>query len=252
MRDYPFTVAALDTKADNVTANLIRYKEGDKPIKVTAWDHNGVIVLSSLMYPGQSFRVVREFERVTLYNPDIQVSVTGVLIMGNGEFQDDRIPGTVIVEGEADSWAKDGSSFGACKSWKPPAGFYGQLALINKDTADKYFYVDEVSLDSISHAFVELYNIVDPAGDGWTFESYGINKFSSETPSIDGIWYRDRNSLPGSTYLLEVFQGSYTSVRNFKSPIILPPRGALVITNTSPNDYQVIGFSWTERPIYDQ
>lgn len=96
----------------NVDADFIHYRSGTS----NARDEAVYVSLNSLgqrllMLPGQKFRVPRRFTRVTVDAVYSSAVTSGQFVIGDGDFEDDRITGTVIVRDESTERTERGDTF---------------------------------------------------------------------------------------------------------------------------------------------
>jgi hypothetical protein len=152
MQSFDFILSPGDPLPQiNVDADFLHYRSATS----TAADESVYVSLNSLgqrllMLPGQKFRVPRRFTRITIESAHPNGTTSGQFVVGDGDFEDDRITGTVIVRDESTEKTENGDTFAAACRVKLEAGASYKNALVQLwvspiDTV-RDVYIDAVEL----------------------------------------------------------------------------------------------------------
>ncbi len=113
MQTFDFSLTPGDqVPVINVDADFIHDRSGTS----NARDEAVYVSLNSLgqrllMLPGQKFRVPRRFTRVTVDAVYPSAVTSGQFVIGDGDFEDDRITGVVVVRDESTERTERGDTF---------------------------------------------------------------------------------------------------------------------------------------------
>ena len=231
MKSYTRVIPAGETRKVDVNhGNFIRLKEVSDvgaPVVVKAIGKNGQELLNDEMLQGNRVTFVDEIAKVEITNEGI-ASLTVIVTIGVGIFQDDRISGVVSVIDNQFEQTAGGVAFQAGVIVNAVAAQYGHLQLWNPAGSGKNITVNKLMMHAVATATAcavarhstALTTLAGPPGNcllgGAASAAEGRSQLSAAGLIVDqfGVF-----SLPAD-------QSIPVDLNN---PIIIPPNDGLLI-----------------------
>lgn len=240
---YDFQLQAGGGQSIEATGIFIKYKSGLGAIRVTT--SNGDYIDLTV---GQGIRVSKQFSRIVVNDKSGSIN-TGVLVVGDVDFHDDSIVGTVqVVDGGKNNTLKGNCFLGAMNPTIATAGHYGFAYLTNPSNSGKTIIFEALSVWTSVGEQWSLHMV--PTGNTPT-TAYGTNKLVNGPQSTGILWTFEESSLAGPGTILRKEQLSAGVSRDFKptEPIILLPGNTIGIGFGTVVGGGWVNLEWREDPL---
>jgi len=262
VRDYPIALAAGQALTVNVAAHLVRLKDSSGALLVEGFK-DGLSVLYSRLRPGNAHRIIGGIDRLLITNETLN-EITATLILGNGEFQDDRVPNTIVVNGapviESITVSIDPISPSNYPAYMMSvaniavAGQFSQAQLYNPIGSGKKLLVYRAVLRVYNPASqVQLLKTTGGFKLGGAANQNG--KLDSADPnSVAELWKDSNATVLDTRNAVEYFMASHGLASNFVIPleahqIPLYEGEGLAASGSSTNEYCGLVAEFEERPL---
>ncbi len=211
---------------------------------------------TTLLKPGQAFRLGTGDETVRwiIGNHKGEGTIAGRLLMGSGEFFDNRISGSVeVIDGGKARTLANSAFSGAFGSALPGPGLYSRLCLFNAANSGKNAIIESVSLSAGNAIACNLIR--------WTAAlsldlGAGTSKNLSTLVSSTAVRCSTDSDQPTNTAgtgFVAVYQLSVIAngkdVFVPREPIIIAPGTGLLLWANNPTANFACSFEWFEEKI---
>lgn len=223
----------------------VKYKTGLGAIRVRA-SSGGYIDLT----PGQSIRLAKEFQSINVQDRSGS-SNQGVLVIGDVDFQDDSIVGSVsIIDGGVNSTLANKCFLGLRAGSIATAGKWYATYLSNPAASGKNVIVESIQFTANASGPLALHALASSAPAG----PYGANKnvFSGGgAPSTAVLWGFEESSLAllGLPMRQEIVSANTERVIRFAEPVIIRPGVTLAVVFGTGIASMFTNMEWREEPL---
>jgi hypothetical protein len=171
MQDYDINLAPGAVRRIDAQADYIYYRSGSAGGADAAIEFAPVSGGESIfLYPGQAYRVPNKAGGMgygwTLKNRKGEATIIGVVILGEGQFEDNRISGSVEVIDGGKARTMAGLAFSGAYGAGYTPGNYSRLSLWNPAGSGKNVILEAIALSSGAALTVNLYKSDAPATGG--------------------------------------------------------------------------------------
>lgn len=238
---YDFSLNANGGQNIDAVGAYVKYKSGLGAIRVR-FSTGGYVDLT----PGQGIRLAKqEFNSLNLTDKSGNAN-QGVLVIGDVDFQDDTISGTVsVVDGGKNSTLAKQCFLGTADSGT--AGSYNCALLINPAANTRNLIVEKVIASVATTGTVAIYLMgINPVGN-----VRGANKYAGVAGGQPSTAILEGNFQTAMALYTGLAQKAYIStnapmVRDFDEPLIVPPGMAVVVVHTGAGNWVLADFEWRE------
>lgn len=226
---YDFSMNANGGQNIEATGAYVKYKSGLGMIRIK-FSTGGYVDMT----PGQGIRLKnQEFNSLNLTDKS-GIANKGMLVIGDVEFQDDTIVGTVsIVDGGKNSTMAQTCFLGTVNSGAV-AGNYNMSCLINPGGSGKNVVVESIIASVTAAVTIGMYMLsMSPAGS-----THAQNKYAGLGGGSQSLAFIEQQTTGTLAIGVAPFQRAATNsnsgmVRKFAEPLIIPPgMGIVVICHT--------------------
>lgn len=197
--------------------------------------------------PGQGFRFSEQVTRWIVFNRGT-VPLSGYLLIGSGDFFDQRISGEVSIIDGSKARTLANSAFGAFVNWAAAAGKYTRLQLWNPVGSGKRLNVECVSLSTL--AATNMY-VTASAAPLATINGYGQSKLMGGASSVAYTNYEDNVAAGLAASAIAAFSLGAGAGQIFvpHQPFVVPPGFGLMVSNNVTAANMSANFEWYEESI---
>lgn len=254
MQKFDFTAPASGASQPiNATGRYLKYVTGnaggnDTGLIVTPEGKPGSTVL---LYPGQAIRQPLDQPAPTAWtvrNALGQAQISGSLVIGNGQIDDNTLSGTVQVVDGGKARTLANMAYGAGGNPNGVAGQYSQLQLWNPSNSGKRLVVESMLVWAQNGGCTFYFESSTAALA--TLVANGQPKLLSGNAGIGAVYTGSTATAPpaGSAIgTMPVSTGTTYSVVPHE-PYVIPPGYGLVIINNLANNSIAGSFEWYEEP----
>lgn len=252
LRDYTLTIDSGSTLSLTIVGDFIRVLDAVQPLRIAAEDRDGREVFNAAMLAGQKVRVP-QFAQIRITNEGSS-SDTVTVVVGSGDFRDDRISGVLTVQDNDAEQSRQQRAF-QLGPWVGAggAGLYTYAQLWNPVGSGKLVIVNKVSVGNTSlgatapgpHEFSLRLGYGSALA---TFQNYGQCTYAGGAVSV-AEYRKDNNASAG----LGSGAGGYvvpqdeTLMVRLENPVVLTPGTDVMVRHHTANEPMRIGFFWTEE-----
>lgn len=227
----------------------VKYKAGLGAIRVK-FSTGGFVDLT----PGQGVRMPVLFNSVNVSDRSASGNA-GVLLIGDYDFQDDSIAGTVsVIDGGVSSTLADKCFLASVSMPISAAGKWAAAYLTNPSASGKNVILQSASISSFNTGTMTVHSIANGAPGGGNFSASNKNIYTGGgTPSTAKLWGFEESSLAllGKEGRKEVVLANTTRDFEVREPVIIRPgvSFALVFGGTAGAAGAFANFEFREEPI---
>lgn len=263
MRDYPKRIAPTSSQQLDVNCTLIRLKESNvaDPVLIEGYSDNGQAVMALALYPGSSVRSPVRLKKIRIEN-QTAVEMQIVLLCGDGDFQDDRVPNTVVYESQAENLAKIGRAYLQTITVNQNSGYYGLAGIYNNPLEGAFVYPDQgwdstdiilinrLQTVGLTDAFVRLAFDTPSFVESYIKGKRGVSKQPGSADSIHPLYKIDANAIQAVPDAERCFRTTTTdSGIIFDPPIALYPGMSAMIWSNVPSINWDLSIEWYQQQI---
>lgn len=198
--------------------------------------------------PGQGFRFSQQVTRWVVFNRG-NVPLQGFLLIGSGDFFDQRIAGTVDVIDGGKARTLGGQSYVANGGANAVAGQYSVAQMWNPAGSNRKAIIESIQLVSTGSPVVGqilLQNNI--LGGGPVLNQYGQSKLAGGAPSVIATYGLNTASLvPATPMMLLTAQAYSTPLVKPVEPFVLPPGWGVTVWGFIVNSTVGVNFEWYEE-----
>ncbi|MGD1324388.1 hypothetical protein ACNHE5_05545 [Pandoraea pnomenusa] len=250
MQQFDITVPANRPFVVNAPGRFIKYVSGsngggDPTLLVTPGLAGGQVLA---LVPGQAYRVAANQpvpSSWTVANKAGGATILGNIVVGDGDFMDATVAGTVSVIDDSINRANAGIAFiGRCYV-APVTGKVPVIQLWNPAASGKTVVVETISVSSATAGAVTIggINVAQGAATG----TVG-SKLLSGAPGVATLIGASVTSMAGTNFGAVSIPSNQTFELPFRDPIVVPPGWGLYVTGGGATnvDMQAM-FEWYEK-----
>jgi len=245
---YDFTLAPNGVREIPCEGTYFRYYSGsaggaDESILIKS-DTQGVV---TILRPGQSIKMPINVKTWRMANNKGAGTITGIVVVGDGEIQDSNVAGTVsVINGEI-ARVKANQSFMAVELNPAVAGQYGMVQLWNPVASGKRLILNKISVFSQVAAMgygLFKYNTA------LTLQGNAASKLSSGALSSGEMRTGSNVALVGNQYANFGLIGATESKDfPFSEPFVIEPGWSIYLCPAAPNTSAYTTYQWNEEVI---
>lgn len=247
VQSYDLNIPAGGAQNIDVAGTRVQFLSADDPFAQIELRPNYAQGNISLR-PGQGFQFDEQVTRWVVFNRG-GVPLKGLLLIGSGNFFDQRIAGTVDVIDGGKARTLAGIAFTAYGYSLAQAAVYSALQLWNPVGSGKNAVVEQILIYGSNAA--PIYAVVKSGQTVYgNLKSAGQPKKLGSVPSVvevRGDYTATPPGLPGMV-TLSAPSPSGMSIYRPNEPIVVPPGWGLNMISTSPNVDTSGSFEWYEDP----
>lgn len=194
--------------------------------------------------PGQGFKFSQQVKRWVVFNRGT-VPLTGYLLIGSGDFFDQRITGTVDVIDGGKARTLGGQAFVGSGFIAGAAAAYGHVQLWNPVGSGKNIIVEAISLSAAAALGVSVRSHTSAIG---ALQTAGVNKMVGGAAGVGEVRTVTAAAMAGTSELY----GTNVAAGNpfpwkFVEPVVLRPGYALMAVGAAQNASLTATYEWYEE-----
>lgn len=201
----------------------------------------------SILAPGQSLKLDKTVKSWSIANRKNTGTITGIVVIGDGELTDSTISGTVnAVNGELVR-VKAGMCFMASATFPATAGQYSHVQLDNALAGTKRCVINKLHMMTSAPSGTQLNQTTIVSTGGLTL---GKNKVQGGPAGTVGVRAEGNVAILGTTWAMMGVSIAFDSKEfPFSEPIILLPGQRLNAVATQVNTTMSAIFQWYEEDL---
>lgn len=253
MQTYDIRIPVGGVQEINVPGNYVYFLDGsaggaDNTITVRSGNGGDTFLLR----PGQAVRLNGgDISRWIIGNKAGQAAIVGTLLIGAGEFSDNRISGSVeVIDGGKARTLAGGAFAVAAGTATPAAGNYARLALFNAANSGINAVIEAIALSGTTALSANLERgaaaLANDAGQGVS-KRFEAKTFSAALRASYDITVTTTVAAT-SPWQLSI-QANGKDLYIPREPYILPPGASLIIWANAPAVGFGGSFEWYEEKI---
>lgn len=246
---YDFTIAPNQTRELAAEGSYFRYYSGsagglDETILIKS-DTGGV---QTLLRPGQSIKTPANCRTWYLSNYRNASTISGIVVVGNGEIQDSQVAGTVSVVDGGKLRSMAAQAFLGYGSIGASAGLYSMIQLFNPAGSGKNVIVSQicasVSVPANNYIYLRRHSIPFANHLGNAASKNGIGASQAVIKS-------ENAAIPASTGLLLLpYKNALDQIiYKFTEPIVIAQNVGIFLASDTVNSTLLANFEFHEDPI---
>jgi hypothetical protein len=250
MTKYPFNLTATGSIVIETAGKFLYYESGvggsaDTSIKVVMPGAKGGELILQI---GQGFKIPESYERLIVSNNLGQGTITGQLVIADGEFFDHRVIGTVSVVDGGYNRTKLNQAFMLGVAVPAVAAQVSECQLWNPPASTKNLIVKKVVMSVTASSQINM------GGNAVTLPIFGgapgTKNISSGTASqgTGRINNAAANSVLVNMGVINL-PANTVYLHEFDEPVLIPPGAGLVIATNVFNLYLLCSFEFFESPL---
>lgn len=202
----------------------------------------------SILYPGQSLKLPDSVRLWKLANYKGAGTISGIVVIGDGEIQDTTIAGTVSMVDGGKARTAAGSAFSGSVYCPQSAGNYAHVGAWNPAGSGKNCFIESIA---ISGAVAQSFNIRAATVQLTTPVGMASKKISgTASATVSGTQGLPAVQNGGALLYNGYIQASANLVINFREPVLLPPGNGIVVMGYTITTGDLSGnFEFFEEPI---
>ncbi|WP_422648632.1 hypothetical protein OJJOAM_000244 [Cupriavidus sp. H18C1] len=243
VQQYDLNIPAGGAQSIDVTGDRVQFLSAIDPfaqIEIRPNFAQGNITLR----PGQGFRFSEPVQRWVVYNRGA-LPLSGYLLIGSGDFFDQRISGTVDVIDGAKARTLAGIAFNAFVSQPSTASVYSRIQLWNPAGSGRNVVLERIAMLGIADNGAHLRYVTAPLAN---LMCNGISKKTGGAQSV--VEFRADTtptaSLSPDIMVALTYQGSTTKEYVPSEPFYIAPGYGLTLWGTIQNASLGSNFEWYE------
>lgn len=248
MRTFDFSVAVGAVFRIQAEGQYLRYYLGSAGGASTALTVKGQQTGAELrILPGQSVRLPQTEQLWILVNNISTAAISGLMLIGDGAFSDDRISGEVSVIDTSKAVTLAGLAYATFVSVAAGVGQWSHAELRNAAGSGRRVILDELRVSPNPAGYVVLgASAVQLASGGPGGTSLRIGNPVSTCGGRSEVTATDRIAI-GEQLIVEPGDPARFSVVTLKRPIVLAPGQGMCVRPVAFNIALYVQFFWTEE-----
>jgi hypothetical protein len=244
VQQYDLNIPAGGAQAIDVAGDRIQFLSAADPfaqIEVRPNYAQGNISLK----PGQGFRFSEQVTRWVVFNRG-QVPLTGFLMIGSGDFFDQRISGEVsIIDGERARTLANTAFI--CRHYQAPVAGNGvTVQMWNPAGSGRNIVLESFGASSVTSQAINCYSMTAALA---TLGAVGNSKLIGGAPSVAQGRGTNGNTPPTGNILVALnIQAGQVFEKSMRKPIILPPGNGIGFYSGIANADLAAFFEYFEEP----
>lgn len=246
VQGYDLNIGVGQAQAIDVAGDRVHFISATDPFAVIELRPNfsqGNIVLK----PGQGYHFAEEVQRWVVYNRG-NVPLTGSLMIGTGDFFDQRISGTVDVIDGGKARTLGSIAFGAFAYQANVAAQYTRVQLWNPAGSAKRIVLENlIGLATTTGAAVGHIRLINTALG--TLSGTGNSKLAGGAASVMELRTDTTATVSPNSAALASLSIPVSQMQPYKpvEPLIVPPGWGVVYWGTAGNIDFGVSFEWYEE-----